>query len=59
MLAALGHLGRTDEAAAIGARLLQLDPAFRITETVARTPLVRAEDRLVYAEGLRRAGLPE
>jgi len=59
MLAALGHLGRTDEAAAVGARLLRLDPAFRVTDTVARTPLVRAEDRALYAEGLRRAGLPE
>jgi tetratricopeptide (TPR) repeat protein len=59
MLAALGHLGRTDEAASVADRLLRLDPAFRIADTVARTPLVRAEDRLLYAEGLRRAGMPE
>jgi hypothetical protein len=59
MLSALGHLGRTDEAASVAARLLRLDPAFHIADTVARTPLVRAEDRLLYAEGLRRAGMPE
>jgi tetratricopeptide (TPR) repeat protein len=59
MLAALGHLGRIEEAAAVAARLLRLDPGFRTSETVARTPLVRAEDRALYAEGLRRAGLPE
>jgi DNA-binding SARP family transcriptional activator/TolB-like protein len=59
MVAALGHLGRTDEASAMADRLLRLDPAFRIGETVARTPLVRAEDRVLYAEGLRRAGMPE
>lgn len=59
MLAALGHLGRTDDACAIRARLLALDPAFRIRDTVARTPLSRSEDCALYTEGLRRAGLPE
>jgi tetratricopeptide (TPR) repeat protein len=59
LLAALGHLGRTGEAAGLAARLLRLEPAFRIADTVARTPLARAEDAARYAEGLRRAGLPE
>ena len=59
MLAALGHLGRAEEAATVAARLLRLDPSFRIAETVARTPLTRPEDAALYADGLRRAGLPE
>jgi TolB-like protein len=59
MLAALGHLGRTDAAHAMRTQLLALDSTFRIRDTVARTPLSRAEDRALYAEGLRRAGLPE
>jgi DNA-binding SARP family transcriptional activator len=59
MLSALGLLGRIDEAAALRAQLLERDPSFQIRNTVARTPLARAEDRALYAEGLRKAGLPE
>ena len=59
MLSALGHLGRTAEAAAMRPQLLALDPSIQIRNTVARTPLTRAEDRALYAEGLRKAGLPE
>jgi tetratricopeptide (TPR) repeat protein len=58
MLSALGHLGRSDESAPLRAQLLALDPEFQIRRTVERTPLARAEDRTLYAEGLRRAGLP-
>jgi DNA-binding SARP family transcriptional activator len=59
MLAALGHLGRADAAYATRVQLLALDSTVRIRDTVARTPLARAEDRALYAEGLRRAGLPD
>ncbi|MBN8871826.1 MAG: hypothetical protein J0H67_03220, partial [Rhodospirillales bacterium] len=57
-LCALGHLGREEEAARIRATLLRLEPGFTVEEAVERSPLVRREDRIHYAEGLRRAGLP-
>jgi tetratricopeptide (TPR) repeat protein len=58
-LAALGHLGREQEAAQIRERLLALEPDFCIRAATARSPMVRAQDVALYAEGLRRAGLPE
>jgi TolB-like protein len=58
-LAALGHLGRTEEAAAARAQFMQLEPGFTIAGFLATAPYARAEDRARYAEGLRRAGLPE
>ena len=58
-LAALGHLGRTDEQAVVRERLLLLEPGFCIRDALARSPLLRDDDRARYAEGLRRAGLPE
>lgn len=58
-LAALGHLGRAEAAAEVRAHLLRLEPRFSIAETIARTPLARPQDRALYADGLRRAGLPE
>ncbi|OJY64123.1 MAG: hypothetical protein BGP12_16490 [Rhodospirillales bacterium 70-18] len=57
-LSALGHLGRTEEAAVIRARLLALEPGFTCAEAAARSPLLRAEDIALYVEGLRLAGLP-
>lgn len=58
-LAALGHLGQTAEAAALRQRLLAIEPGFSIEAAVRRAPLVRAADLTHYAEGLKRAGLPE
>ena len=58
MLAALGHLGRKQEAAALHSKLLQLQPGFCVREAMARSPL-RAEDKARYAAGLRLAGLAE
>ncbi len=58
-LAALGHLGRDDEAARIMACLVALEPEFSIRSAVERAPLTRREDLALYAEGLRRAGLRE
>ena len=58
-LSALGHLGRTEEQAVVRERLLRLEPSFSVREAVLRSPLLRDEDRLRYAEGLRLAGLPE
>jgi TolB-like protein len=56
-LAALGHLGLEDEAAAARERLLAIEPDFTVAKALRRTPVRRAEDRALYAEGLRRAGV--
>lgn len=58
-LAALGYLDRVPETEAALNRLLELEPAFSVESAVARSPMTRPEDRARYAEGLRRAGLPE
>lgn len=58
-LAALGHTGRTQEAQLIRQRLLALEPDFTIERFLATTPLEREEDRALYAEGLRLAGIAE
>ncbi|HEV2546810.1 MAG TPA: adenylate/guanylate cyclase domain-containing protein [Stellaceae bacterium] len=51
--------GRLEEAHRAIARLRQLDPAFRIADLGDWTPLRRPQDRANYADGLRKAGLPE
>jgi len=56
-LAALGHLGRDQEAAAILRRLLTIEPDFTIERFLSRSPLERSEDRDNYAQGLRLAGI--
>ena len=58
-LAALGYLGRAEEQAIVRERLLRLEPGFCVRDALARSPLLRDDDRARYAEGLRRAGLPE
>lgn len=58
-LAVLGNLGRDREAADVLVRLLKLEPRFTVLDAVRRSPLRRPEDVARYAEGLRRAGLPE
>ena len=58
-LAALGHLGRTQEAAVVRRRLLSIEPDFCIARFIATSPLERDSDRDHYAEGLRLAGVPE
>jgi TolB-like protein len=51
--------GRLDEARRAMTHLRQLDPTFRISSLSGWLPIRRAEDRATFAEGLRRAGLPE
>jgi tetratricopeptide (TPR) repeat protein len=58
-LAALGHLGRTQEAAVVRRRLLTIEPDFTVERFIATSPLERESDRDHYAEGLRLAGVPE
>jgi len=57
-LAALGHLGRQEQADEIRARLLALEPGFSVSQAMERSPIRPAEDRDRYAEGLRLGGLP-
>jgi tetratricopeptide (TPR) repeat protein len=58
-LSALGHLGQHDNAARTLKRLLTLEPSFSVTSAIERSPIARRHDVALYAEGLRRAGLPE
>ena len=58
-LCALGHLGPSPEMLSVRGRLLQMEPGFCIRRALARSPLQRDADRALYAEGLRRAGIPE
>ena len=51
--------GRTDEARRAMQHLRQLDPALRISNLKDWLPLRRPEDLATFADGLRRAGLPE
>jgi tetratricopeptide (TPR) repeat protein len=58
-LAVLGHLGRLEEASAVMGRLLKLEPSFNVRDAIRRSPMTQDADVERYAEGLRRAGLPE
>ncbi len=58
-VAALGLMDRGAEARELVDRLLVLEPGFSIEGAVLRSPLTRKEDIARYADGLRRAGLPE
>jgi TolB-like protein/Flp pilus assembly protein TadD len=51
--------GRTDEARRAMRHLRQLDPTLRISKIKDWLPIHRPEDLATFAEGLRRAGLPE
>jgi DNA-binding SARP family transcriptional activator len=59
LLAAHGHLGNTGDAASARQHLLALEPDFTVRSAIARSALTRQADIDHYAEGLRRAGLPE
>jgi tetratricopeptide (TPR) repeat protein len=58
-LATLGQLGRKQEASRVMARLLELEPGFCVSSALERSPMTRLVDQNLYAEGLRRAGLPD
>ena len=51
--------GRTDEARRAMDHLRQLDPTLRISNLEDWLPIRRPEDLATFADGLRRAGLPE
>lgn len=59
LLAALGHLGQTEEAARLLRDLLLREPEFCIRGFARRYPFRREDDRQRYIDGLRKAGVPE
>lgn len=59
LLAALGQLGKIDEAGPHVETLLQLEPNFTLQRFARDYPLKRELDRTRYMEGLRLAGVPE
>jgi tetratricopeptide (TPR) repeat protein len=59
LAAAYGQLGREQEAKAAAAEYLKLMPDFAIGRHLEMLHFRRAEDLEHYADGLRKAGLPE
>jgi DNA-binding SARP family transcriptional activator/TolB-like protein len=57
MLAALGHLGWREEAAARLVEIYRIEPRLSLEAFQRHYPLLRARDLELYGEGLRRAGL--
>jgi adenylate cyclase len=59
LAAAYGQLGREQDAKAAVAEYLKLTPDFAIARHLERMPFQNQADREHYADGLRKAGLPE
>jgi adenylate cyclase len=59
LAAAYGQLGREQDAKAAAAQYLKLTPDFSLTRHLQMLHFQHAEDREHYADGLRKAGLPE
>jgi TolB-like protein len=53
------HAGRTEEARKAMVRVRELDPTLRISSLAYWTPFQRPEHAATWADGLRKAGLPE
>lgn len=58
LIAALGHLGRTEEASLYVSKLLSLEPNFTVERFAQVYPFKHARDREHYMTGLRLAGVP-
>jgi tetratricopeptide (TPR) repeat protein len=58
LVAALGHLGRSEEARPYLDKLLTLEPDFTVEKFAGVYPIKKAADRKRYMEGLRLAGVP-
>ena len=58
LIAALGHLGRAEEASPYVERLLFLEPNFTVEHFGKTYPFQRDEDRERYLRGLELAGVP-
>ena len=58
LIAALGHLGRREEAKLYIDKLLELEPGFTVERFRRDYPLKKASDRRRYMKGLLLAGVP-
>jgi DNA-binding SARP family transcriptional activator/Tfp pilus assembly protein PilF len=58
LIAALGHLGRAEEAARYIAKLLRLEPGFTVASFGSVYPFRKPDDRDHYMQGLLLAGVP-
>jgi len=58
LVAAMGHLGRREEAKPYANALLNLEPDFTVANFAEVYPIKKASDRRRYMEGLRLAGIP-
>ncbi len=58
-LSVIGHSDDDEARSRVLHQLLSLEPNFTVTDALARSPLYRPEDRLRFADGLRRGGLPK
>jgi TolB-like protein len=59
LAASAAHAGRDEEARKAIVRVRQLDPTLRISSLAHWTPFQRPEHLATWADGLRKAGLPE
>jgi tetratricopeptide (TPR) repeat protein/TolB-like protein len=59
LIAALGHLGRVEEARPYVNKLLALEPNFSVERFAKVYPIKHDSDREHYMKGLRLAGVPE
>ncbi len=59
LIAALGHLGRREQAAPYVEKLLSLEPNFTVAHFGKTYPFRKAKDRERYMKGLLLAGVPE
>jgi TolB-like protein len=57
--ASYAFVGKQDAAQKAAAHLLQIDPSFRISNLKDYFPLRRQQDLAKFAEGLRKAGVPD
>ena len=57
IICCLGHLGKTEEAAAYIDKLSRLDPDFSLDQIARVYPFKQEHDRNHYIEGLRKAGV--
>ena len=58
LAACYGHLGRTEEARAAWAALLEVNPDFSLTQRAAVLPYKDPADFQRIVDGLAKAGLP-
>jgi tetratricopeptide (TPR) repeat protein len=58
LIAALGHLGRIDQAQPYVRKLLGLEPTFTVERFGNVYPILKPEDRERYMRGLILAGVP-